>query len=153
MNFAQSLNSEIAVADCQLSPEQLQQAAQSGFRSVLNLRSPQEEGTLADEAAHAEAAGLTYVNVPVSPSDLNDSLTDRVMQAMDDLPKPLLTHCKSGMRSGAMALMYLATRHNMTAESALEKGQQNGFNCDAHPDMKQYFVHYIDSHTNANGVA
>jgi len=93
------------------------------------------------------------VNIPVQPSDLSDNLTDQVLQAMDDLPKPLLAHCKSGMRSGAMALMYLATRYDMTAEAALETGQQNGFNCDAHPQMKQFFVDYINSHSEANGSA
>lgn len=150
MNFVKSLNSEIAVADCQLNPDQIRQASAAGFQSVLNLRSPQEEGSLADEQSQVEAAGLTYANVPVKPSELSDELTDQVLKAIDDLPKPVLTHCKSGLRSGAMALMHLATRNGMDANAALEKGKQNGFDGDAHPQMKQFFVHYVDSHTNTS---
>lgn len=52
---------------------------------------------------------------------MSDELADRVLQQIDRLPKPLLTHCKSGMRSGAMSLMYLATQEGMSAEEAMEK--------------------------------
>lgn len=153
MDSVQSINSEIAVADCQLSPNQIQQAAAAGFKSVLNVRSHQEEGTLADEQAQVESAGLAYANIPVKPGDLSDELTDRVLQTIEELPKPVLTHCKSGMRSGAMALMYLATRTGMDSETALAKGKENGFDCDAHPQMKQFFIQYIDSHTRASGAS
>lgn len=145
-----TITPEVAVADSQLTPEQIQQAAKAGFRSALNLRSPQEEGALPDEQTHVEQAGLTYTNIPVKPSDISDELTNQALQALDELPKPVLTHCKSGMRSGAMALMYMATRNGMSAHAALEKGKENGFDCDAHPQMKQFFIHYIDSHTGTN---
>ncbi|MGF1457866.1 MAG: beta-lactamase hydrolase domain-containing protein [Leptolyngbyaceae cyanobacterium] len=147
MSFVKSLSADIAVADCQLSPEQIQQVANAGFQSVLNLRSPQETGTLSDEPTQVEQAGMTYENIPVNPSDMTEELADQVMQTLDELPKPTLTHCKSGMRSGAMAPIYMATRNNMGAEAAMAKGQENGFDCDAHPQMKQFFVHYIEHHS------
>ena len=39
------------------------------------------------------------------------------------MPKPLLAHCKSGLRSGAFSLVYLATKEGMSAEEAMEKGK------------------------------
>jgi uncharacterized protein (TIGR01244 family) len=146
MQDTQAISSDLAVASCQLTPEQIRQAAQENFKAVLNLRSPQEEGTLVDERERVEKAGLTYANIPVQPSDISDELTDRVLQAIDGLPKPVVIHCKSGVRSGAMALMYVATRNQMSAEEALDLGKQNGFDCDAHPQMKQFFEHYISTH-------
>ena len=76
MDKVKKINNNLAVATEQLSAEQLQQAAKEGYKSILNLRSashavglsPQEEGFLADEHEQAEAAGLNYVNIPVSPT-------------------------------------------------------------------------------------
>jgi len=42
------INDELTIAG-QVTPEQLQQVAQEGFKSVLNLRSPDEEGFLSNE--------------------------------------------------------------------------------------------------------
>lgn len=149
MDNVKRINDQLAVATSQVTPEQLQQAAQEGFKSVLNLQSPDEESFVSDEQQQAENAGLTYVNVPVKPDTISDELADRVLQQIDQLPKPALIHCKSGMRSGAMTLMYVATQQEMTADEAMAIGKQNGFDCDAHPQMKQFFEHYISEHTKA----
>lgn len=150
MNDIKSINDDIAVAMGQPTPDDLQQAAQEGYKSVLNLRSPQEEGALSDEQQQAEAAGLQYVNLPVRPDALSQEQTDQIMNQIDQLPKPLLTHCKSGLRSGAMALMYVATREGLSAEAAMEKGKQMGFDCESSPQMKQFFQQYVSERTNAN---
>lgn len=150
MENVKRINDRLAVATSQVTPEQLQQAAKAGFKSVLNLRSPNEEGFVSDEQQQAENAGLTYVNVPVKPDNISDELADRVLQQIDQLPKPALIHCKSGMRAGAMTLMYVATQQKMTADEAMAIGKQNGFDCDAHPPMRQFFEHYISDRTKAN---
>lgn len=150
MENVKRVSDELAVAMGQVTPEQVQQASQEGFKSILNLRSPQEEGFLSDEQQQAEAAGLKYVNIPVKPDAINDELADRVLQEIDQLPKPSLIHCKSGMRSGAMTLMYIATQQGMTADEAMAMGKQNDFDCDAHPQMKQFFENYISEHTKAS---
>lgn len=150
MENVKRINDQLAVAMGQVTPEELQQAAQEGFKSVLNLRSPNEEGFLPDEQQQAETAGLKYVNIPVKPDGMSDALADQVLQEIDQLPKPALIHCKSGMRSGAMTLMYVATQQGMTADEAMAMGKQNDFDCDAHPQMKQFFEHYISEHTKAS---
>lgn len=147
MENIKKVSDELAVAMGQVTLEQMQQASQEGFKSILNLRSPQEEGFLSDEQQQAENAGLEYVNVPVKPDGMSDELADRVLQQIDQLPKPALIHCKSGMRSGAMTLMYVAIQQGMAADEAMQKGKQMGFDCDPSPQMKQFFEHYISEHT------
>ena len=146
MENVKKINQNLAVATEQLTTQQLQQAANEGYRSILNLRSSEEEGFLEDEGEQAKAAGLNYVNVSVKPDNINEDLADRVLQQIDSLPKPLLAHCKSGLRSGAFSLMYLAIKEGMSAEEAMDKGKAMGFDCDKSPQMKEFFKQYISQH-------
>lgn len=147
MDNIKTINDEMAVADCQLSPEQIQKAAAAGFKSILNLRSPQEEGYLANEAEQAEAAGLEYANIPVKPNALDDNLADEVLAKIDRLPKPILSHCKSGLRSGLFALMHDATRNDLSVEMALEKGENLGIPVETNPKMQAFLEDYISNHS------
>jgi uncharacterized protein (TIGR01244 family) len=146
MENVKKIDEDLTVAG-QVTPEQLQQAAAEGYKSVLNLRSPDEQGFLPDEQQLAEAAGLEYVNIPVKPSEMTEELTDKVLEQIDALPKPALIHCASAMRAGAMAFMNLATRQGMTAEQVFEKAGETGFDCNANPQMKQFLEQYISTHS------
>ncbi|MGB3262560.1 MAG: protein tyrosine phosphatase family protein [Microcoleus sp.] len=146
MENVKKINSELSIAG-QVKPEQLQEAATEGYKSVLNLRSPDEEGFMKDEQQHAEAAGLQYVNIPVKPDGMTDELTDRVLAQIDRLPKPALIHCASSMRAGAMAFMNVATRQGMTAEQVFEKATEAGFDCNSQPKMKQFLESYVSKHS------
>ena len=140
------VNDEITVAG-QVAPEQFGEAAQQGFKSVLNLRAPDEEGYLPDEQQQAEAAGLRYVSIPVKKEEISDELTDDVLKEIDELPKPVLVHCASGMRAGAMAFMHMATRAGLPAEEAMSRAQASGFDCNSEPQLKQFFEHYVETHS------
>lgn len=146
MESTKKINDQLTIAG-KLAPEQLQQAASEGYKSVLNLRSPEEEGFLKDEQQQVEAAGMQYVNIPVKPDGMTDKLTDRVLDQIDQLPKPALIHCASSMRAGAMAFMSVATRQGMTAAQVFEKAEEAGFDCDANPRMKQFLEHYVSTHS------
>jgi len=150
MENAKKINDNLTVATNQVTSEQLQQAAQAGMKSVLNLRSPSEEGFVSNEQQQAEAAGLQYVNIPFKPDALTDQLATQILQQLEEMPKPTLIHCKSGLRSGMMALMYVATREGMTAEQAMEKGKSMGFDCEKSPQMKEFFKNYISQHSQAS---
>ncbi len=139
------ISDDVTVAG-QVTSEQLTQAAREGYKSVLNLRAPDEEGVLQDEQQRAEAAGLRYVNIPVRKEEISDELTTRVLAQIDELPKPALVHCALGMRAGAMAFMHHATRHGMDAKTAMEAAQNQGFDCNSEPQLKQFFEHYIGTH-------
>ncbi|MEB3177958.1 MAG: protein tyrosine phosphatase family protein [Nostocaceae cyanobacterium] len=136
------LNDELALKG-QLTPEELQQAAGAGFKSVLNLRSSDEEDFLSEEQQQAESVGLEYLNTPVNPAKINHELINQLMQDIDGLTKPTLIHCKSGMRANLIGLIYVATNQGMTAEEALETGKKLGLNFDNHPQFKQLIETYI----------
>jgi uncharacterized protein (TIGR01244 family) len=107
----------------QLTPEQLQQAASKGFRSVLNLRSPSEQGTLSDEAAQARAAGLEYANTPISNANPTLDQVDEALEALEDLPTPVLIHCGAGLRAGAVALIAAAQTQNLSLPEFVERAK------------------------------
>jgi uncharacterized protein (TIGR01244 family) len=149
MENVKKINNELTVAG-QVTSEQLQQAVNEGYKSVLNLRSPSEEGFISDERQQAEALGLHYVNIPVKPNEISDELTTEVLKQIDDLPKPALIHCASAMRAGVMAFMNVATRQGMTPEQVFEKAAEAGFDCNANPQMKQFLEHYVSTHSQTN---
>jgi len=124
----------------------IQEAARDGYRSVLNLRAPEEPGVLPEEKQAVEAAGLQYVNRPVRKDQISDALTTEVLAEIDRLPKPMLIHCASGMRAGAMAFMHMATRQGMTADEAMEKAQAQGFDCNSEPQLKAFFEQYVTTY-------
>ncbi|MBD2434953.1 MULTISPECIES: beta-lactamase hydrolase domain-containing protein [Fischerella] len=149
MENVKKINNELTVAG-QVTPEQLQQAASEGYKSVLNLRSPSEQGFISDEQQQAQALGLNYINIPVKPNEISDELATEVLEQIDRLPKPALIHCASGMRAGLMAFMNVATRQGMTPEQVFEKAAEAGFDCNANPQMKQFLEHYVSTHSQTN---
>lgn len=97
-----NLTPDIAVTG-ELQPDDLAQVAALGFRSLVNNRPDgEEEGQLTN---HAEASlawrnGLRYRFVPSSKLDLfTDTVVEGMVEALVNLPRPVLLHCKSGMRS------------------------------------------------------
>jgi uncharacterized protein (TIGR01244 family) len=149
MENVKKINNELAVAG-QVTLEQLQQAVSEGYKSVLNLRSPDEQGFISDEQQQAQALGLHYINIPVKPNEISDELTTEVLEQIDRLPKPALIHCASAMRAGVMAFMNVATRQGMTPEQVFEKAAEAGFDCNANPQMKQFLEHYVSTHSQTN---
>lgn len=125
MNTIRKINDDLAIAG-QLTSEQLQQIVQDGFKSVLNLRSPDEAGFLNNEQQQVEALGLYYINVPVKVEAINDQVADQVLKQIDELAKPILIHCNNAMRSAALALMHIATHQGVSLSQAFKQAEQLG---------------------------
>lgn len=117
--------------------ETIQQLAEQGFKSIVNLRSPDEAGTFSDEQQQATDAGLAYVNVPLSPGEADDSLMAKVLWELEDLPKPVFFHCGAGARAGALALIALATQQGLNREQVIAKAEEIGVNLDQ-PHLKSF---------------
>lgn len=129
MDNISKINSELAIAG-QVTSEQLLQLAQEGFKSVLNLRSPDESGNLRSEQQQAEALGLYYVNIPLTVSAINDEIVTRVLKQINELPLPALVHCESAMLSAALVLMHIAMRQGATLKQAFKQAEQLGLFAD-----------------------
>lgn len=123
----------------QVSPDQLQQAVQEGFKSVLNLRSPGEAGYLSDEQQQSEAAGLHYASVALTPSEPDRELVEKALQEIENLPKPVLVHCGAGARAGGIALIATALQEGLTYEAIAQKAQELGLTLDQ-PHLKQFIL-------------
>ena len=90
----------------QLYPEQMQEVAARGFKSVINNRPDFEEGpqqpTSEQMRAAAEAAGLAYAWLPVQPAYQSPEQIARMAELLESLPRPLVAFCRSGTRSGKL---------------------------------------------------
>lgn len=128
----------------------LRQAAEEGFRSVVNFRTAEEkqEVTPDEERRIAEGAGLTYLHHPVSPDALDDELVDDFRRSLDDLPQPVLLHCASGKRAGAMALMAMAAKKGLGGEAAIDMGRKNGLDL-SQEKIGQFVKDYADRKSGA----
>ncbi|HDS1581524.1 TPA: protein tyrosine phosphatase family protein [Stenotrophomonas maltophilia] len=110
----------------QPSAEQLRALATQGVRTVIDLRQPGEERGF-DEARAAEALGLRYVRIPVAGAEGLDAANIRaVHQALQQSQGPVLLHCASGNRAGAVLGLVNARYEHASAEQALQLGQRAG---------------------------
>jgi uncharacterized protein (TIGR01244 family) len=138
MSDLKQVSNDLSIAG-QIASEQLLELASAGFKSVLNLRSPDEKDFLPEEQQQAEAAGLKYANIPLSPKEANQQLTDEAIQAVENLPKPVLIHCAGGARAGGIALIAHALNESLTPEQIVEKAGELGINLEQ-PHLKQFLL-------------
>ena len=125
MQPIRKINNQLTIAP-QLTLEQLKQIAQEDFKSVLNLRSPNETGFLSSEQQEAESLGLFYINIPVNLEAINNDVITEVLKQINQLPKPILVHCDSAIRAAALVLIYIDTQQGSTLEQACNKAKQLG---------------------------
>ncbi|MBD2347006.1 beta-lactamase hydrolase domain-containing protein [Anabaena subtropica] len=119
MNTVRKINDQLAIAG-QIIPDQFSKISEDGYKSVLNLRSPDEKEQLDNEKDKLEFLGLHYINLPVKLEEINHKGTLQVLQTIDKLPKPTLIHCDNSIRSSVIAFLYIATKQGISFEKALE---------------------------------
>ena len=109
----------------QPSPEQLDAAKAAGLQSIVNLCPTGECGW--DEQAKVEALGLPYVQIPVAAaSDLSPDNAAILAQAISELPKPVLVHCASSNRVGALFALKAHLIDEAAPADALDYGRKAG---------------------------
>ncbi|HEX5043125.1 MAG TPA: protein tyrosine phosphatase family protein [Candidatus Polarisedimenticolaceae bacterium] len=112
----------------QPTPEHLAEAARAGYRTVINLRDPSEPG-FAWEAEKVKALGMDYVSLPVAGAA---SLTRETVERFDAVldaalaEGPVLVHCSSGNRNGALLALRGAWLGGLDAEAAIALGKAAG---------------------------
>jgi uncharacterized protein (TIGR01244 family) len=113
------LSPRLAVAGAP-SAETLRRLAQLGFRTVVDLRLP-EEGVAA-EREQVERQGLRYVSVPFSAETFALEHALAVKRVLDDPDAgPVLLHCASSNRVGGVWAV-LQARAGVPREKALQAG-------------------------------
>jgi uncharacterized protein (TIGR01244 family) len=108
--------------------EQIEAAARAGYRTIINMRGPKESG-FEWEAQTVEKLGMTYEHLPVTGKD---SLTREKIEQIDAVltaaleKGPVMLHCASGNRIGAVMALRAAWIDEMEPEKALAYGRASG---------------------------
>lgn len=104
---------------------QLQQAATAGITTVIDLRQPTEDRGF-DETATAASLGLHYVRIPVAgAAGLTPAKVQALQAALAQANGPVLLHCASGNRVGAL-LALMKAQQGASTEQALQFGREAG---------------------------
>lgn len=112
-------------ASGQPAPSQWASIRASGLTTVINLRPDGEMGGR-DEASEVASAGMAYRQLDISGvQDITDANAAQVQAWIDEAPGPVLLHCASGNRAGALLAM-IAARNGAPPEEALELGRRAG---------------------------
>lgn len=138
-----SMNPSLAIGG-QPTRDDLEQLKQEGFRSVVNLRMPDEESKLnpEKEGQAAGSLGLHYQHIPVSSQKPSAEQVEQFRQAVERLPKPVYVHCQGGGRAGAFSLMHLGREAGWNAEEAFRESEKAGYRCES-PAMRQLVEDYL----------
>lgn len=98
-----------------------------GVRTVVNLRAPGELKDR-DEAAEVHAAGLRYVEIPVSGAEGINPANARALHAAlaPAHGGGVLVHCASGNRAGALLALEQREGDGVAAQRALDIGKSGG---------------------------
>lgn len=87
----------------QISPENIPEIVQLGFKSIINNRPDGEGGTEQPLNQNiqdaAEQAGLHYIYQPVVAGQITERDVQQFAEHFNALPKPVLMFCRTGNRS------------------------------------------------------
>lgn len=96
-----------------------------GFATTIDLRAPSEEG-VPKVAQAVRAAGLKYINIPVTTKAPTDDQVKEFARLVEDPANyPILVNCVSANRVGAMWALYRASA-GVPVEVAIEEGRTTG---------------------------
>ncbi len=99
--------------------EDFAQAKKGGVKTVINLRHASEIKEF-DERKVVEGEGLTYVNLPWDgPGELTDDVFDKAREHLKAAERPILLHCASANRVGAVWLPHRVLDGGLSWDAAL----------------------------------
>jgi uncharacterized protein (TIGR01244 family) len=101
----------------------VKELAEKGFATIIDLRT-ENEGT-AEEKKNVESAGMSYINIPVTGAGINHKQLAVFTRAIEKAQTPVLVHCASGNRVGALWTTYRLSK-GINSETAFEEGRTAG---------------------------
>lgn len=105
--------------------EMLDVFAENGYAAVIDLRGRNENRGY-DEADVVAELGMEYVALPIEDGDaVNFDNAAKLQEILDQYDAPVLVHCGSGNRVGAL-LALGKVQSGASAEEAIEYGRAGG---------------------------
>ncbi len=94
-------------------------AGAAGYGTVISLTPPGSDGTVADEGAILEAAGVNYINIPVDWGNPTAGDFDAFRAALAaSAPDRALVHCQLNMRASAFTFLYRVIEEDADPQEA-----------------------------------
>lgn len=121
-----------------------EQAKSNGVKTVIDLREAGEVEEF-DEPKVVRALGLEYYNLGFkTPESLTDSVFDRARALLrDESKKPILLHCSSGNRVGAVWLAHRVLDGGLEYEAALAESKTVGLKLPAYEAKARQYVERV----------
>lgn len=123
-------------------PQEFQSLARFGIKTVIDLRP--EEGHIRTEKKLVEAAGMRYINIPMSGVTApTDQQIARALSIMNDTASgPVFIHCRRGAdRTGTVIACYRMSHDQWANEKALGEARSFGMSW-MERGMRSYVLHY-----------
>lgn len=121
------INDRVSVAG-QVFPEDIAQLKAAGFTTIVNNR---PDGEAPDQpsgqalADAAEAAGLSYIEIPMGRDGVSPEMVDKTRAALEGSAGQVLCFCRTGTRS--TTLWALSQAGNMPANEIVEAAAKAGY--------------------------
>ncbi len=124
----------------QPAPADFEHVKNAGIRTVINLRL--EDELEWNEKALVKELGLSYVSIPFkTPESLTDAVFDEARAVLNDAEqKPILLHCASANRVGAVWLVHRVLDGGITYEEALAEAKTVGLALPAYETRAQEYI-------------
>ncbi len=108
----------------QPSLENFEKIKAAGYKTIIDLRMPEEGGTSREDI---EALGLAYERIPVAgAAGMTEDKARRLAEVLENAAPPVVIHCKSGNRVGGLLALKAFYVDGKTAEEAMEVGKKSG---------------------------
>ena len=121
--------------------EHLRRLAEAGYRTVIDLRTSEEDPGY-DEPEVVRQAGMEYVHLPVGHETIEEETFERFRELMNDPERrPVLVHCARANRVGALLVPYLVLDEGKSSKEAEEIGTRVGLRTD---ELKQAALEYVN---------
>ncbi len=110
----------------QPSEAHLREASEAGYSLIINTRGHGEPGTDVEPQIVA-GLGLEYLHIPMAgPGDVTLENAQQMARALESAAGPVMVHCASGNRVGALFALKAFHIEGKSLEEALEIGRGSG---------------------------
>ena len=104
---------------------QVERAQELGYKTVINLRQPDEKDNT--DPDQVQALGMTYISIPINGSaDMTEEKARVLAEALESSESPVMVHCASGNRVGGLFAMKAYYIDGVGPEEALAVGKAAG---------------------------
>jgi uncharacterized protein (TIGR01244 family) len=120
----------------------LPELKKNGFVSVINFRTPDEDGANIEEAKTAAMkVGLKYIHLPYRTP--TPAIADAFLKAVaDPANQPVFIHCASANRVGAMWLIKRVKLDGWDVGRATKEAEAIGLRAE---NLKQFAIEYVNA--------